>query len=638
MDERRSRWLVGLRRHLVSGTALDRWIDDHGITGVVYAPGSYVLEDAAAAIASLVEAGASPDAGLLWDLAVTDVRDVAEALSLVHRETDGTDGFVAVWLDADVLVDPTRATGAARSVVSDVGRPNVAVAFAWQGARAGSLTAIVSAGIPVALGGVDGDDARTAVHRAVDKGMEKRREQALAEDEDLDASEIEDVPVLLLGDQVELVNEIGMLASGRGAPPRIPTVAAAEQQQAAEAVERLATLARAGGSDDAYGDETFARVVGVACSDLERDDVVERIWSRDHTVWREDPAEIADRLGWLDVAETMASRAADLTRFGERVRSGGAIGRVLLAGMGGSSLAPELFASVLGAGVPMTVLDSTNPDHVQGVLASIDLDRTLVVVSSKSGTTAETRSHLELLWSKIGRGDRFVVVTDEGTPLDALATERGFAEVFRNPSDIGGRYSALSLFGLVPAAICGIDPLVLLRPAIGMMRRCGACVPSHRNPGARLGAALAQAALDGREKVTFVLPDRLAPLGAWIEQLIAESTGKDGGGILPVLGEEPGPPEAYEDDRLFVAYTVDAEPLPPALEALEPDHPVVRIRIPSVTQIGAECFRWEFAVAVAAHILEVHPFDQPDVESAKAHARDALEGPTSDAVDPGSAQ
>jgi transaldolase/glucose-6-phosphate isomerase len=367
---------------------------------------------------------------------------------------------------------------------------------------------------------------------------------------------------------------------------------------------------------------------------LARGDVVGRIWRRDHSVWAPDPTEISNRLGWLGVADAMRPRTADLRAFAERCAADG-LRAAVLAGMGGSSLAPEVFRRSLGVApgmLDLVVLDTTNPDQILDVERSVGLDRTLFVVSSKSGTTLETDSHLRYFWERVPDPTRFVAVTDAGTPLEAVARERGFRGVFVNPADIGGRYSALSFFGLVPAALIGapLDPL--LDGAIEMASACLA--PAGENPGAELGATIGEAALAGRDKLTFVLPPAVEALGAWLEQLVAESTGKDGTGIVPVADEPLGEADAYGADRLFAAAGEGGGARLEALAAA--GHPVVRLPAATAPDLGREMFRWEFATAVAGAVLGINPFDQPDVQAAKDATARALERPPAD-VDPGDA-
>ncbi len=353
---------------------------------------------------------------------------------------------------------------------------------------------------------------------------------------------------------------------------------------------------------------------------FDRDRIVHRIWAKDHTVWKPDPTEIVDRLGWLDVGERLRTDLVSLAgRFQadlDAEEDGLRFEHIVLLGMGGSSLAPEVLFATFGPqpGKPsLLVLDSTSPAEIAAVEARIDIDRTLFIVSSKSGGTIETRSQFAYFWNRKPDGRHFVVITDAGSPLDAMAVRMGVRMILRNPSDIGGRYSALSYFGMAPAALLGLDVERLLDRAREMTDACRA-ESAAENPGAWLGALIGEASLLGRDKLTFVLPPALATLGTWLEQLIAESTGKEGCGIVPVEGEALGALNAYGGDRLFVALWDD-----PRLDGLEAaGQPVVRIAADSAPEtLGAEFFRWEFATAAACHVLGVHPFDQPHVQGAK---------------------
>ncbi|MDX1619924.1 MAG: hypothetical protein R3320_02965, partial [Nitriliruptorales bacterium] len=345
-----------------------------------------------------------------------------------------------------------------------------------------------------------------------------------------------------------------------------------------------------------------------------------RIWDRDHTVWQDDPDEVANRLGWLDCPVDFGERTDELTAFAGAVVEEG-IEHVVLVGMGGSSLYPDVLARTHGAaaGHPeLHVLDSTHPAAVDRIERTLPWDRTLLVVSSKSGTTIETRSHLDYFWDVLtdlheGEAGRFVVaVTDPDSALAELGGQRGFRAVFENPPDIGGRFSALSYFGLVPAALLGVDLDAHLRSAAEMRDRCSAT--DRGNPGVVLGACMAAGVRAGRDKLTILLPDEIAPFGDWIEQLVAESTGKSGTGLLPVVDEPVGGPDVYGDDRLFVA-SGKQEGVGALVEA---GYPVIRLPAAGVEDLGAEVFRWEFATAVCGALLDLNPFDQPNVAAAKA--------------------
>ena len=366
-----------------------------------------------------------------------------------------------------------------------------------------------------------------------------------------------------------------------------------------------------------------------------------RLWEKDHTLWSPEPIpELTNRLGWLDLPDTMTAEVQRLSRFARDVAQEGIRDAVVL-GMGGSSLAPEVYARTFAAafGHPaVTVLDSTHPDAVRALARRLDPEKSLFVVSSKSGTTTEMHSFFYFFWEQLARvperGKHFVAVTDPGTPLQTLARERGFREVFNAPEDVGGRYSALTPFGLVPAALLGVDTGKLLARGRGMAEACHGTVAAADNPGLRLGAALGELARAGRDKVTFVTSHSLETFPEWIEQLIAESTGKTilaGGerrGIVPVAGEPLGPPEAYGDDCFFAALLLqgdDVSGIEPRLEALErAGHPVARFHLSDRYDLGAEMFRWEVATAAAGAVLELNPFDQPDVQLAKTLANEAM--------------
>ncbi|HFE53415.1 MAG TPA: glucose-6-phosphate isomerase, partial [Bacteroidetes bacterium] len=322
----------------------------------------------------------------------------------------------------------------------------------------------------------------------------------------------------------------------------------------------------------------YRQDVETALAELDEQRVVERIWQHDHTLWKPDPKEIANRLGWLEIADEMQARLGELQAFADEVREAG-YSNVLLLGMGGSSLAPEVFRKVFGVRpgyLDLAVLDSTDPGAVKGWTDRLDPKRTLFLVSTKSGTTVETLSFFKFFYTwtvqalgRQGAGEHFVAITDPGSPLVATAEKHGFRRIFLNNPNIGGRYSALSYFGLVPAALVGADLEALLERARQAMTDCGPSVPAPQNPAAQLGVVLGQLTLCGRDKLTFVAPPEIAPFGDWLEQLVAESTGKEGKGILPVVGEPPGEPGVYGDDRVFaVASLPQQTEVAPSLDSL----------------------------------------------------------------------
>jgi glucose-6-phosphate isomerase len=364
--------------------------------------------------------------------------------------------------------------------------------------------------------------------------------------------------------------------------------------------------------------------------------VVSRIWDRDISVWGAAPGSadaksIQSRLGWLDIEKTMTPALERVRRLAEQVVARN-IDAVYLLGMGGSSLCAEVMRTVLGIGQAhpdIYVLDTTDERTIAGAAAQLAPERALFLVSSKSGGTVEVASLEKFFWARMSQavgaaaGRHFVAITDPGTALQRLAESRGYLETFLNPADIGGRFSALSLFGLVPCALIGGDAADLLEAGTTMAAGCRQ--ENHANAGLELGAFIAAAALEGRDKLTLALPASLATLGLWIEQLIAESTGKHGKGALPVVDEPLGRPDEYGADRAFVAISTDRdEPDAARLAALETaGHPVLHLRT-RVDALGAEFFRWEFATAVAGAALGINPFDEPNVAEAKEKTRALL--------------
>lgn len=363
---------------------------------------------------------------------------------------------------------------------------------------------------------------------------------------------------------------------------------------------------------------------------------VRRLWNGDNSLWS---GRDEDRwLGWMHVVENQREHDARFRRIAADVKQAG-FKDVLLLGMGGSSLCPDVVQRTFGpiAGFPqMLVLDSTVPAQVKATAARIDPAATLFIVSSKSGTTTEPNVFKQYFFELAGRAvgreraaARFIAITDPGTKLHQLAEKEGFRQVCFGVASIGGRYSALSNFGMVPAAAMGLDVPGFLDAAETMVQACAACVAPEINPGVRLGAIMGTLACAGRDKVTIVAAPPIGSMGAWLEQLLAESTGKQGKGLIPVADESPGPPEVYGADRLFVHLRLNAAPATDqdrAMEALEQaGHPVVRITLGDKFELGQEFFRWEIATAVAGSILGINPFDQPDVEASKVATRKLTE-------------
>jgi glucose-6-phosphate isomerase len=370
-----------------------------------------------------------------------------------------------------------------------------------------------------------------------------------------------------------------------------------------------------------------------------------RLFDRDVTLWTDDPVvgeAIAERLGWLDAPNDFADNVPSLEAFGDAIVDAG-FTTAIVAGMGGSSLAPDVLHRTFGSAegyLDLRILDSTGPRAVTGTFDDLDPLKTLVIIASKSGTTVEPNAFLAEAWDRAATaldkvhhhayetpGEMMVAITDPGKSLEAIPHHDDFREVFLNPPDVGGRYSALTYVGLVPASLIGIDLDALLASASAMLGACREPDP-NANPGLSLGIAMGSLARAGRDKLTFLADDEISSFGSWAEQLIAESTGKRGAGIVPVDLEPPGEPAAYGDDRVFVRLAIgggtDAgrDALADALNAA--GHPVIRITIPDPIDLGGEFVRWEVATAIAGVVLGIDPFDQPNVEEAKQLTRDAL--------------
>ncbi len=363
--------------------------------------------------------------------------------------------------------------------------------------------------------------------------------------------------------------------------------------------------------------------------------IMQRIWQHDHTVWKPDPGEITNRLGWLHAPENMSEHVGRLRRFVGDVRAAGYT-RALLLGMGGSSLAPEGFFEIFGSattGYPaLIIIDTTDPDMIRDRSAGLDPARTLFIVATKSGGTVETLSAFKYFYNQVadavGReraGEHFVAITDPGSGLQDLAERFEFRDTFLNDPNIGGRYSALSLFGLVPAALIGVDVERLLERAL--TAACNAesanCPVAGDNRAGRLGVMIGELAKAGRDKLTIVTSPALTSFGDWVEQLIAESTGKDDTGILPVVGEPLGSPEVYGDDRVFVQLRLseDADQDNTLAALAKAGHPVISLELTDPYDVGGQFFLWEMATAVAGARIGIQPFDQPNVEAAKLLAR-----------------
>jgi glucose-6-phosphate isomerase len=378
----------------------------------------------------------------------------------------------------------------------------------------------------------------------------------------------------------------------------------------------------------------YQTAVSQAIREAQESDLARRIWYKDAAVWKAEDAHqkiIRNSLGWLTVPGKMAAAADEVTAFVEKIRAAGTFKHVLVCGMGGSSLCPEVLRQTFGIqqGYPeLLVLDSTDPDVLADFGRRIDIQNCLFVIASKSGTTTEPLVFYKYWYDEVRKqqtnpGDSFIAITDPGTRMVEMATADKFRHIFLNPPDIGGRYSALSYFGLVPAALMGLDLKRLLARAEYMVRSCGAEVPAAENPGVLLGAIMGECAKAGRNKLTLAIDTKVAALGLWIEQLVAESTGKEGQGILPVQGETLGAPEVYGSDRLFVS--IDSEQTAELEVLANAGHPIVSRTLTDNYDLASEFFVWEFATAVAGWRLGINPFDQPNVQESKDATRELLD-------------
>lgn len=380
----------------------------------------------------------------------------------------------------------------------------------------------------------------------------------------------------------------------------------------------------------------YENTVNRALQQFQKQKIASRLWQKDHTIWKDEPTEITNRLGWLSSADVSLEAAGEIESFVDQLRDEG-FTHALLLGMGGSSLAPEVFRKTFGVRegyLDLSVLDSTDPAAVLDAFANSNPANTVYIVSTKSGGTVETLSFMKFFYNKclelLGEkkvGEHFVAITDPGSGLEEMAKSLNFRKIFLNDPDIGGRYSALSFFGIVPAAVIGMNIRQLLERA-----EIAVDMSKHEsnladNEPLILGTMMGELAKNGRDKLTLVTAPEISAFGAWLEQLIAESTGKEGLGILPVDGEALLAPKFYGNDRVFVYLSLKSDPkTTAALDKLaNAGHPIVRITLRDIYDLGTEFFRWEIATAISGVSLKINPFDQPNVESAKISARAMLE-------------
>ena len=380
--------------------------------------------------------------------------------------------------------------------------------------------------------------------------------------------------------------------------------------------------------------ESLATAVKAATADWQSGGKMQRLWQRDASLWT--GSDEANWLGWLDIVDEQIAQHDQLAKLAKEVQARG-FQHVLLLGMGGSSLCPEVLRLTFGRIThfpTLHVLDSTDPSQVKAFEHLIDIPKTLFIVSSKSGSTLEPNIFKQYFFERTKQavgavkvGSHFIAITDPGSKMQQVAEADRFLHVFFGRPSIGGRYSALSNFGMVPAAVMGLDSKKFLARTAEMVRACGASATVEENPGATLGIILGTAANAGRDKVTIITSPGISDLGAWLEQLLAESTGKIGKGIIPVDRESLAAPEVYGNDRVFVYVrlesAVDAGQEARVAAIEKAGHPVVRITMADIYDLGAEFFRWEIATAVAGSIIGINAFNQPDVEASKIATRES---------------
>ena len=378
--------------------------------------------------------------------------------------------------------------------------------------------------------------------------------------------------------------------------------------------------------------EKLEALVSASLDDWKKNDKVRRLWQRDASVWTR--SDEAQWLGWLDITEQQLAQLDQFKRVAADVKKA-KFKHALLLGMGGSSLCPEVLRLTFGKikGFPeLHVLDSTDPAQIKAIEAKVDLKSTVCIVSSKSGSTLEPNIYKQYFFERIAKkvgpkevGNRFIAITDPGSKMQQVAEADKFRHIFFGVPSIGGRYSALSNFGMIPGAVMGLDIAKFLKNTQEMVKACGANVAADKNPGVQLGVILGTAANEGLDKLTIISSPGIHDLGAWLEQLIAESTGKQGKGLIPVDHEKLAKPEAYGSDRVFAYLRLETKPdkkQDAAVKALEKHGlPVVRISVKNTYNLGQEFFRWEIATAVAGSIIGINSFNQPDVEASKIETR-----------------
>ena len=733
-------WLDQIRRSLVEGGELKRMIDEESLRGMTANPSIFekaILgsDDYDDELEALAREHLEPKA-IYERLAIRDVREAADVLVGVHRESSGRDGFVSLEVGPELAHDTDGTLAEVREFWQRVDRPNLMIKVPGTPEGVPAIEQALYEGINVNVTLLFAVEAYEQVAEAFIRALERR----LEEGKSVDMKSVASFFVSRVDTNADAkLEELGRtdlagttaVANARAAYRRFKELFSGPRWdklvQAGAAVQRP-LWASTGTKNPAYSDTKYVdsliaphtintmpmqtllafgdhgEVLGVTADidpsedlkaladagiDLKQvtdellvdgvkqfegalarllagieeqratvitgrpatihgslptdvqpavaervkramdESVAQRVWRRDASLWGGPGVrEIEDRLGWLTVSEPMLEQAPELHQFAEKARADGFTDAVLL-GMGGSSLGPEVIRRSFGDipdGLKVAVLDSTHPDVVLGVQDEIDLEKTVFIVSSKSGGTIETLSHYRY-FKQFARPEQFVVVTDPGSPLERIARDDDLRRCFLNPPDIGGRYSVLSYFGLVPAALMGVNIEALLHRCQVAEQNCAHYDSSESNSGLWLGATAGELARQGRDKLTFLVSEPIASFGLWVEQLIAESTGKQGRGILPVADEPLGDAGEYGSDRVF-AYLRNEEhaDFDDGAKALsDAGHPVLTLATHGAVDLGRVFFLAEFAVAVAGWALEINPFDQPNVQEAKDNTARVLD-------------
>src|SRR5947209_2745100 len=659
-----SLWLDNIRRQLITSGELGR-LRDEVVSGVTSNP--TIFEKAVSgssdydeAMVSLVRAGHKPDE-ILWELMVEDVSAAADVFRPIYDKTKGHDGFVSIEVSPTVANSTRRTIAFAEDLRERCHRPNVMVKIPATKEGIPAIYDQVAKGHNINITLIFSVDRYDEVVEAYLSGLEKLHKgggdlSKVASVASFFVSRVDTKVDKLLTEKIEHATEP---AQKRNLERLYGKAAIANSKIAYEHFRRHFSgarwekLHRAGArtqrclwaststKDPRYPDTYYVE-------ELIGPDTVDTVPPATLAAFREhgevrrsldENVELAHRqlkqLAGMgvdldqvtkDVADKMQEKADELSELAAQGRK---LSDVVLLGMGGSSLCPDVLRNTFGTlkGRPkLHVLDTTDPATILGVRAKIRLATTLFIVASKSGETTETLSHFAYFFNETRQnGKQFAAITDPGTSLERLARDNGFRWVFSNPPDIGGRYSALSYFGLVPGALMGVDVSELLERAVEMEHSCADSVPVESNPGAWLGAVMGRLATQGRNKVTLITSPKVATFGYWVEQLLAESTGKEGKGLVPIEGEPIGKPTVYGDDRLFVYIRMDADPPHRGVQAIEKaGQPVVTLTLRDKLDLGGEFFRWEVATAVAGAILGIDAFDQPNVQESKDNTRKVL--------------